>query len=246
MRIQTDAPRDPTPPRPRLPAPPPPPAGGPPSLQAGVPQAKINSWRGVAAALNRDLGSDAAMKACAWPCLKTFLLGGAPCTTGCGKCAKGAGRGDDAARARARNKLADLESRVRVQLGGELAPRARLDAAAADLADDVLVEAPQLAREATEGATVDLPPAREGRVDVARLHRPAILGVARVPDVAARERHEGRLREARRGLVDPTAGALHPPLEALPLGGLPQVADAHAPPAERTTKLVEARRRAGL
>lgn len=109
VRIQTDAPRDPTPPRPRLPAPPPPPAGGPPSLQAGVPQAKINSWRGVAAALNRDLGSDAAMKACAWPCLKTFLLGGAPCTTGCGKCAKGAGRGDDAARARARNKLADLD-----------------------------------------------------------------------------------------------------------------------------------------
>ena len=52
VRIQTDAPRDPTPPRPRLPAPPPPPAGGPPSLQAGVPQAKINSWRGVAAALN--------------------------------------------------------------------------------------------------------------------------------------------------------------------------------------------------
>ena len=49
------------------------------------------------------------MKACAWPCLKTFLLGGAPCTTGCGKCAKGAGRGDDAARARARNKLAELD-----------------------------------------------------------------------------------------------------------------------------------------
>ena len=40
---------------------------------------------------------------------ETFLLGGAPCTTGCGKCAKGAGRGDDAARARARNKLADLD-----------------------------------------------------------------------------------------------------------------------------------------
>ena len=107
VRIQVDAPRDPTPPRSRLPAPPPPPAGGPP--QAGAPLAKINSWRGVAAALNRDLGSDAAMKACTWPCLKTFLLGGPPCTTGCGKCAKNAGKGDDAARARARNKLADLE-----------------------------------------------------------------------------------------------------------------------------------------
>jgi len=104
VRIQADALRDPTPPKPRLPSPPPPPAGGPPQAAA-----KINSWRGVAAALNRDLGSDATMKTCSWPCLKTFLLGGPPCTTGCGKCAKNAGKGDDAARARARDKLADLE-----------------------------------------------------------------------------------------------------------------------------------------
>ena len=47
VRIQTDAPRDPTPPRPRLPAPPPPPAGGPPSLQAGDPagQDQLLAWR---------------------------------------------------------------------------------------------------------------------------------------------------------------------------------------------------------
>ena len=112
------------------------------------------------------------------------------------------------------------------QLGGELAARARLHAAAADLADDILIEAAQLARDATEGAAVDLPPARVGRVDVART---TILGVARVPHVAALDRHEGRLREPRRGLVDPMA--THPLLEALPLGRFPQVLDVHAPPA---------------
>ena len=108
MRILNDPPRDPTPPKGRHPTPPPPPPGGPPAPQAGG-QARITSWKGVAAALNKDLASDGAMKACAWPCIKTFLLGGPPCTEGCGKCAKGAGRGDDAARARARGKLADLE-----------------------------------------------------------------------------------------------------------------------------------------
>ena len=108
VRSNPDTPRDPTPPKARVQPPPPPPPGGPPTPQPGG-QARITSWKGVAAALGKDLGADGAMKACAWPCFKTFLLGGPPCTDNCGKCAKGAGRGDDAARARARNKLADLE-----------------------------------------------------------------------------------------------------------------------------------------
>ena len=107
MRVNTDAPRDPTPPKGRFPTPPPPPVGGPLAPQPGG-QARITSWKGVAAALGKDLGADSAMKTCAWPCFKTFLLGGPPCSENCGKCAKGAGRGDDAARARARSKLADL------------------------------------------------------------------------------------------------------------------------------------------
>ena len=77
---------------------------------------------------------------------------------------------------------------MRVEFGGELAARARLDAAAADLADDVGVEAPNLRRHAAEGLAADLALAGKGRVLVRRLHGDAVVGVACVPDEAARQR----------------------------------------------------------
>ena len=89
---------------------------------------------------------------------------------------------------------------MRVQLSGELAAGARLDAPLAHLADDVSVEAANLARRASEGGAVDLALAREGRVARRRLHRHAVGRVARVPAEAAREQHEAGLWEVGGGL----------------------------------------------
>ena len=69
------------------------------------------------------------------------------------------------------------------------------------------------------------------REDGRWLHRHAIVGVARVPDEAVRQGYERLLWEVRRGLGGAAACAVHPFLEARPLGRLPhQVGDAHVAP----------------
>lgn len=63
---------------------------------------------GVAKVLQEDIKSDSALSRTAWPCMKRFLLGTPVCGSGCKSCLKNEGKGDEAARVRARAKLASL------------------------------------------------------------------------------------------------------------------------------------------
>jgi hypothetical protein len=121
-RVRFDQePRDATPPTLRG-APPPPPRGGPPPPAGSPPsgdqgKAKLSSWRGIASALNKDLGDDPSLRSAAWPCFKRFLLGGPVCADGCRKCQKADGKGDEPSRARARAKLASLTASNAIEPG---------------------------------------------------------------------------------------------------------------------------------